>query len=406
MLQAFAGIAVGFIVLASQGADKVAGTGKWYTREALADYLNHQVNAGYLQIEINGKASNIPYTEFDVSVDIDKTFEALQKDLPQNGLEQFFSAENDDGVLKPVFTYNSGKLQKNLESLFSSFEKEPVPESYEIKDGALMFIPQMPGTKVDYAQLELELSRKVFSESGEPYKVNTEAWPLLLETKAEGRYPEPFATLVSMAEIKLESGYEEKAISHLELLMGSVFDNNEELSLKKLMDFSKFSNDIDKDLLNRIATALYQSAIKLEGVKVLNRVPAPRPVSYTEPGLEAVIEGEGADLLMRNETGKPLMVLFETKPDALSFYIASTGEIKSGTLVVQKKDHVPPPVITSVNKTLSVNETKVVSEGVPGFTASVSRVIGDDQVELYTDKYKPVSRIIETGEKPLNTIDK
>lgn len=405
LLQAFIGICAGFIMMASQSADHLSGSysGKLHTKTSLKDYLDDQLKTGSLAVEIDGKLVSIPYSEFEVSVDIDKTFDNLQAALPDNGIEQFFSSETADAHLKPVFTYNSGKLRKSLEEIFSAYEKQPVAESYGISHASLLHVPPVSGIKADYELLEKELSVKIFAQSNEPYRIDSKASPVFVEMKGGSVYPEPFVTLVSNAEVQLEIGYENKAKVTLESLQGIVIKDTEEVSLKKLLDFSVFSNDVDKDILNRIATALFQSAIKLDGIKTLNRKPASRPVSFTEPGLEAIIEGEDADLLMRNETGKPLMLLFEITPNALSFYVASTGEIKSGMLIVQKKDPVPPPVITSVNKTLSVNDIKVVSDGVPGFTAYVSRVVDNNQTELHHDKYQPISKIVETGEKPINS---
>lgn len=122
---------------------------------------------------------------------------------------------------------------------------------------------------------------------------------------------------------------------------------------------------------------------------------------YAEPGLEAVISGENGDLVLENATGQTLMLLCEIKDKSLNCYVISPEDIPSGVLVAYKKDIVDPPVIYSVNGELKKGESRIVSEGREGFTIQVERIIGNDREVLYTDKYDPVSRVVEVGDSPL-----
>ncbi len=364
----------------------------------VSDYYKEQIKNGILTIEIDGTPFTISYSDIDVKVDIQKTIGALNNNIPKNSLEKLLSDSGEATELIPVFTYNSGKLLKKCEELFSHYEKESIAESYKVVDGVLVKTSGIPGIKVDYSYLEQKLKGMLFTENAslQLYSDSQEVFVKI----AQDENSEPYTTIISIGSVSIDSKLIEMVGNYTSGLQGVIVDNGRELSLRSVLDFSKFTGDVEKDLLNRIATALYQAALPVVGINFTNRIPAKMPVSYSQPGLEAVIESEGSDLVMKNDTGKPLMVLIEVKEDLFKVYIASLDEIKTGTLSVEKKDEVPPTVITIVNRSLSPNETRVVSEGVPGYTVHVYRTIDGVVEELYQDKYQPISKTVESGEKP------
>ncbi len=372
-----------------------------YAREVLSDYYKKQIEEGKLIIEINDVPFSIPYQDIDVNVDIDNTIDSMKDKMPKNGFEELLS-ETISFATTPVFTYNSGKLIRRCEELLSHYKTDPVDEMYKIEDGVLTLISGIPGLNVNYEILEQELENMIFA-SNEPYKININDSPVIIKTPSKQVYKEPFTTLVSKSNIEFDSDLNEKVMSSKNSIDSVIIENNQELRLDNILDFSHFSGDMEEDLLNRMATTFYQAALPLDGIKVLNRKPAQKAVSYAEPGLEAVIEGEGANLVLRNETGKPLMLLSEIISNKFNIYFASTGEIATGTIAVEKKDIVPPSVITVVNTSLSPNVSRVVSEGIPGYTAYVTRTIDEKTEEISRDKYQPISRTVETGAKPINS---
>lgn len=388
-------------VTAKAGEITLDGVSVEYAKEVLSDYYLKQIEEGKLKIDINGVSFSIPYQDIDVNVDIDKTIENIKDQMPKNGLEELLS-ETINFEAAPVFTYNSGKLIRRCEELLSHYKTEPVDEMYEIENGSLTLVPGIPGLSIDYKKLEQELKSMIFA-STEPFKININDSPVVIKKLSEPVYKETFNTLVSKSNIEYKSDFNEKVASIKNSIDCVIIENNQELRLDNILDFSQFSGDLEEDLLNRIASTLYQAALPMDGIKVLNRKPAQKAVSYAEPGLEAVIEGEGANLVLRNETGKPLMILSEITLNKFNIYFASTGEIATGTIAIEKKDIVPPSVITIVNTSLSPNVTRVVSAGIPGYTAYVTRTIDGKTEEISRDKYLPVSRTVETGTKPIST---
>ncbi|NLX64968.1 MAG: hypothetical protein GX022_09395 [Clostridiaceae bacterium] len=371
-----------------------------HLRDVLSDYYTEKIENGEIKIEIDGIPFSVPYQDIDVNVDLDKTIENIKSRMPENGFEMLFSEAVVYDVT-PVFTYNSGKLIRRCEELLSHYKTEPVKEKYEIENGTLTLIPGIPGLSIDYVKLEQELKNLIFVPA-EPYRINLKDSPVIIKTMPEPIYKETFNTLVSKSNVEFDPNLSEKAAECKDSINNVIIDNSQEFRLDDILDFSRFSGDMEKDLLNRIATVVYQAALPMDGIKVLNRRPAQRAVSYAEPGLEAVIEGEGANLIFRNETGKPLLLLSEIIADRFNVFFASTGEITTGTLTVEKRDFVPPSVITVVNNSLPPNVTRVISEGVPGYTAYVTRTINGKTEEISRDKYQPVSRTVETGAKPVS----
>lgn len=392
------------VVSFKAGEIELNGVTVEYAREVISDYYTEQINNGELKIEINGIPFSIPYQDIDVNVDIDKTIENIKNRMPENGFEKLFSGSISYDAA-PVFTYNSGKLIRRCEELLSHYKTEPVGEFYKIENGSLTLVPGIPGLSIDYKKLEQELRALIFASDG-PFRININDSPVVIKKLAEPVYKEPFNTLVSNSNIEFDSDLNEKVINAKNSFDCTIVENNHELRLDTILDFSLFSGDMEEDLLNRLATALYQAALPIDGIKVLNRKPAQKAVSYAEPGLEAVIEGEGANLVLKNETGKPLMLLSDITLDKFYIYVASTGDIATGTITVEKKDIVPPPVITVVNTSLSPKVTRVVSEGIPGYTAYVTRTINGKTEEISRDKYQPVSRTVETGAKPVSSSSK
>jgi len=368
--------------------------------EAIDGHFSEQFKNSKLTIEVGGQIFSIPYSDFDVSIDRNKTIEELKKVVPNDGISMLFLSPAKEVAFNPVITFNSGKLQRECESIFSQFVQEPIPEKYSVEDSALLYFPQVPGKKVDYSLLENEILNYLNSFAGDHLKIDPENSPIFAEVTSGESKEENFTIIVSKAEIPFDIELTDKLAKNIEKLNGAVFKNGEDIALGSILDFSQFSDNVEKDALNRIASGVYQSLLSIEGIKTVKRIPSRQPVSFTEAGLEAVIEGENPDLVMKNETNASLMLLTKIEDKAATFFVISPKELKSGILIVQKTDELPPPVITSVNNNLPGNKTKVVSEGVPGFTASVSRIIDNDRVELYRDKYDPISRVIETGIKP------
>jgi len=414
-VQSFLGIVLGLALVSTIAVNAVTGNvlvgrlnigGMTFDEasKAVTEYYDRVALEEALVIELGENTFRLNYSEFDARVDTEKTIEILKKEVPWNGFDKLFYNSKKDIVIKPPFSYNSGKLSAYLEKILSPLEKLPAKESYKVDGDALVYTPPVPGIMVDYEAVINELENYMFT--GEPFRIDAEKAAFLVEEPGESLYKEPFSKIISKAQVEFDLSLMEKVLDALNTINGSVFEAGQDINLSNLLDFSKFSGDIERDLLNRISTGVFQAAVKIEGIKIINHRPSTHPVSYADAGLEAVIAGIDGNLVLKNEANGPLMLLADISENKMNFYFVSTVDIKSGILIIQKKDEVPPPVITSVNNKLGKGESRVVSEGTPGFTAIVSRIIDDERQELFSNKYEPVSKVVETSERPVLAGDK
>ena len=355
-----------------------------------------------LTFNINNHSFIIPYSDIEARVDVEKTIDAVKDIIPENGFNQLFANYDKEYSLNPVIVFNKEKLQNICEPIFTSFERPSVNARYDIEEGILVYTPQIPGVRVDFEKLTEQIERHLNISRYEPFNIDDTSL-VFADIYNPEIYETEFSVIVSKAQIPFLPETEMR--KYLNPLHGVVFDNNAVINLKDLLDFSQFKNPAEKDILNRIATGIYQSALCIEGMEILERTPSRQPVLYTETGLEAVIDNDNQNLVMINKTSAPLMLLIETRENTVVFNMVSDKELKNGMLVVKKEEEIPPPIVTSVNDTLSPNEKKLVSEGIPGFTVSVSLIIENDRIELYKDKYDPISKVIEVGKNNIS-VDK
>ena len=224
--------------------------------------------------------------------------------------------------------------------MFSHYEIEPVSESYKIEDGELKIYPSSPGLDIDYKLLVQELGNRILIRD-EILKINTQNSPIFAKVFKDLIYDKTFDTIANKSTVEYDSSLREKLERILASFDNVLFESDHEIKLSSLVPFSQMDNDVERDLLNRLASTLYQATLPLDGIKVLNRKPAERPVPYARAGLEVVIEGEEADLVLKNETGSDLLILAELSDKEFKLYIISPGPVKTGTIEVEERDYVP-----------------------------------------------------------------
>ena len=371
----------------------------------LDDYFKGKIKNQVLSLEVDKKLYKIAFSDFDVSLDTKNTIENVKSKLPASSISLLLDRSSEKVVIKPVLNINEGKLCNKLESILKVYESEPTIEHFEIKEGILQFIKQTPGIKVYYELLTKELKERLVLFSQDFYTIDPKSTPVFYEVKAEG-HKENFNTIVSKASITIDEDMLNRIQIYSELINGQVFKKGEEINFRELIDISKITQDVELDLVSRIATSLYQTALPVEDINILNRKPSKYKVSYSQAGLEAVIDDEKSNLVLKNETERTILLLTEVMNDKLTCYIVSTGKLKSGVVTTQKKDEIPPPIITMINEKLSKGETRTLNEGHSGYTVSVIRTIDNKPHELYIDKYQPVSKIVESSGSTLEISSK
>ena len=370
----------------------------------LIEYYDLLIAQSKLTLMINGSEFSIAYKDIDVNFDASGTLDNISKDLSRNALNQLIAGESEPKSYLPVVTFNTGKLAAVLEKGFEGYEKIPVPDVCEVKDGQLVYTPERAGIKINYAALEKKISPFIISLSLDSLTIDPNDGDIFNSFLGEdsGR-KEKFNTIVSHSGIPLGAANQDEAMEMVRSLNGKVFMPGESVKFSGMVDLSDINTEGRQDLIDRTATAIYQAFLPISGIKVINRRQSDNIPPYSEAGLEAVIRGENGDMELNNDTDHPLLLLGEILNGSIALYVVSDGDIPSGVLIAQRKDIVPPPVIYNVNGELKKDETRIISEGSEGFSVDVGRVIGNDREDLNTDRYEPVSKVVEVGGNPLST---
>jgi len=413
LIQAFMGTCVGLSALSGYEIETlpaatyvsdipIGGLDYQQARARLQEYNELLMSKGRVEIAVNQDHHIISYEQIDAYLDVDKTLDRIFSELSRNALNSFIAGGDPQSVHEAVVVFNAGKLAAEAEKIFSQYHREPVAETYRMEDGRLIYSPGISGVKVDYEALGKRLSAHIQSLSQEVLTIDPQAPEIFTVYAHEASETgESFRYIVSASRVGLDETDQAWAETFLAGLDGYVIPQGGRLQLSRILDLSNLAMEGRQDLVNRAATAVYQAFLPIKGITTVNRRPSRYPLPYSEPGLEAVIEGENGDLVLENETGQSLMLLYEIKDKALHCYVVAPEDIPSGVLFALKKDIVEPPEIYTVSDSLKKGEKRIVSEGQEGFTVQVERIIGNDREKLYTDTYAPVSRVIETGDSPL-----
>lgn len=413
LIQAFLGTCVGLSALSgyeietlpaatSVGDIPIGGLNYQQAMVRLKEYNELLMSRGRLEIAVNQDHHVISYEQIDAYLDVEKTLDKIFNELSGNALNSFITGGDPQPVHEAVVAFNAGKLAAEAEKIFSQYHREPVAETYRMENGRLIYSPGISGIKVDYEALEKRLGAHIQSLSQEVLTIDPQDPEVfMVYTHEASGQSENFRYIVSGSRVGLDETDQVWAETFLGALNGYTVPSGGRLQLSKVLDLSNLDQEGRQDLINRAATAVYQAFLPIKGITTVNRRPSRYPLPYSEPGLEAVIEGENSDLVLENGTGQPLMLLYEINDQTLHCYVVAPENIPSGVLVALKKDIVEPPEIYTVSDSLKKGETRIVSEGQEGFTVLVERITGNDREKLYTDTYAPVSRVIETGDSPL-----
>ena len=373
-------------------------------KATLADHYDFLINQGKLTLEVNSSEYIISNKDIDLRFDVAGTLDGISEDLSRDALNQLIAGETEPKSYPPVVAFNTGKLTAALEKGFKAYEKDPVPDTYQIKDGQLVYTPKITGIRIDYAALEKLISPDILDLSTDVLTIDPNDGSIFKAFAGEETgLKDLFNTIVSHSAIPLGAANRDEASQIMKSLIGKVFLPGESIKLSGMVDLSGAYTEGRRDMINRTATAVYQAFLPIQGINIINRRQSEITLPYSEAGLEAVIEGDNGDLELKNDTDHELMLLGEIRNGSIELYVVSGEEIPNGVLIAQKKDIVSPPVIYNVNGELKEGETKVISEGSEGFSVDIGRVIGNEREELYTDRYEPVSKVVEVSGEPINT---
>jgi vancomycin resistance protein YoaR len=325
-------------------------------------------------------------------------------------------------LAKPVdlplrIAFSEDKLAAQIKNLQGEWEAQPKDAEIGLSNGKVVIVPEKAGYSLDYEKT-LERSRLALATGN-------------LHAEAAGRCLEPDITAADLEGIdtllaEYVTTFDNSAgnRSHnIDLasraVNGSLLKPGEMFSLNKRLGprlaetgYLKAPVFIDNRLAQdigggvcQVATTLY-NAVLLSDLKVVERYSHPSPVSYVSPGRDATIAGDYLDLKFINNTDTPVYISSQVEAGTLTVRIfgAEKNDGRSVRIISEKK-LIEPQVVIVPDNTLAEGETKVISEGKPGYEARVYREVFingrvESKTQISSDYYQPEDKIIHVGPKP------
>jgi vancomycin resistance protein YoaR len=400
------GVYVGNIDVGGMAPDEAA--------KKLEEHYSGVFSKDSLEITIEGidNKIEIPYSEISASFDSKATLAPV---IQANGLVRLRNIFKGYPVsantsLKPVITFNEGKIRQVLMKISEKIDKEAQNAALSIIDGKVVKTAESSGLKLDVAKASEKIREQMEKDPEAAVSFN-------MYSNKEIAIIEPYIRLRDIEEIEQiiaeyttdisDTSAEESIKTAAEAINGLIIPVYDEKGKNEEMEFS-FINwlttakaDISKDNAgyDQVASTLYAAILKT-GIKTdaITRLPHQLPSDYIEPGLDAWITGNGGDLKFKNTLNKKIAIFAEVENSKLTIRIAgnlSDRKQESDTAIkVDVIKMLEPSVVNIENKELAPEKKVVVTPGKKGMVVEVYR--GSELVG--TDKYEAVNEIVQIGQ--------
>ncbi|NLG88267.1 MAG: hypothetical protein GX494_03480 [Clostridiaceae bacterium] len=374
----------------------VSGADISEAKDILERHFREIIEKGGLIFESDGKQEKIPYTGFELQIDIQGLFEQVEKGRFGNRYFQMIGkTDGYTGGYIPEVYYNEAKLKSIVMEMEDFFYQQPVNAGITLSDGSLSVYEHQNGFKLDASKTLEYIKEKITTDTSKEIIISKDTTPGLfnvIEPEYTADELAGFTQIYAVERGKLPEGTAEnfkEAASHTDYY---IIGSGRTISFKE--DMPIFAGL--KDLNTILASALYKAILPFEDIKVTWRKPSAQPISGIEAGFEVSLEDEG-DLKFLNDSADEIAIVFQVNENN-EWIIAVAGKpgLKAGEIKTEKT-RITPPVIYSQDNTLPEKEQKVVEPGKDGLSVKVYRVLNGDSVMLYEDVYPPVERVISIG---------
>lgn len=368
-----------------------------------------------VSIRIDEKLYTFEYGDIEGRLDVGATVRLLFDRNHRTSVARIFSnAPAISEGIKPVISFNEGKLRRLLEEIADDIQVEPKDASVTLQVGLIDKKPGSSGTALDIEQTVKILRGGMDGSNGQVFVLDASSGALrsiapsvLLQDLKE------IEDVISVFTVKAGSGkWDSDILAAVEAIDGSFIkakgNNRTSESSFSFIDCLDKAGVLKPDANNGFdmaASALYAALLKLPLADgAFSRTPHENTVDYIDAGLDAaVLEGK-YDLKFNNTMDNPIAVMAEYRDGSINVTLAGSlsdsGMASSlSTEIVQK---IEPGIVTLENRDMKKGEINVLMQGREGAVVNVYRVnqgiSGEEmKVLLYHDTYKPVNIIREAG---------
>lgn len=387
------------------------------TKLLAASQASQQAEVRFL---LDGRAFGLDKSKLGIKYDIEGT---LREAVEKSGRAAWFLSaiwgESAQKLNIPVkITYDRSELSRQLAEIGTKIARPAVSATGTVSNDKITIVPEVVGYRInldkslavfdrfitgELAAKSKELSLEVQQEMPERLVQDIEAIDTLLAKQ----------TVASVAAEKSSMDNLQRLVSRLN---GTIVFPNEMFSFLERTGPYTAENGYtpipiltDEDVPDRlgggaaqVATALYQALLQSQ-LPVIERHAAPRPVSFAQAGLEALVSGDGLDLRFSNPLKEPLFIHAEVQANQISVALfGAKQEIPQTTISTEKKNVIAPDTIVRVNRQLAPNQEMIERKGSEGFTV-ISYQNWTEQngnivrKKISEDYYKPLHNIILVG---------
>jgi vancomycin resistance protein YoaR len=379
--------------------------GKSYPEAADAIEAEYRARFGEHKLLISAGGPDIyeiSFSSIEANVDGDATLGSIKTvkgiaDIPRL-INTYFGHNRTD--IEPTVRFNESMLRMELAELSGKINTNPVDARIWYKDGIIEKDPDTPGVTLDVnaavSQIENAMAQDPFQivdlSSGNALKhrdapVTMKDFDDIEQIHGEYSISINDPTLYESVQFAVDQ------INGTILEPAGDKNGNDAFSFVESLGLAD-GDEQENEGYDLTASALY-AAILTAGLPKdsIVRLPHKTSIGYIQPGLDAWISGNAADLKFSNPYDKKLAVFAVRNGSVLTVAIAGSREDKAEknvirTETVQESD---PPVYYVEKEDLKPGEEVVLNPGKKSLSVNVYR---NDEL-IGTDRYEPETCIIQ-----------
>ena len=171
-----------------------------------------------------------------------------------------------------------------------------------------------------------------------------------------------------------------------------IIASGEEISF--LNEMEPILGTISRDTVNFVASAFYQTALRMNG-QIVERYTHTELPSYIQPGLDAYVSvAENKNLRFNNALSQAVKLKLSREGLNLKLEVFAVAEEEAVSVRVSRDQEVEPRTITRFSLDLPIGKYQVIQEGKSGLRVTVYRSSGGEESVISKDYYPPTNKII------------
>ncbi|WP_047150612.1 VanW family protein [Aneurinibacillus tyrosinisolvens] len=384
------------------------------------EQLAKKLEAAPLQLTLNEKKYTVSKQRMDIVYNTAATIEEAKRTSRQlsglAGLWEAWRGTPPSTDLALTFTFKREELISQVDELGQLVNRPSSPATGRVTGKTISVTPEMEGYELNVAKTVDDVTEELGTYRHD-FKV-----PLAIKKdipkvtrKSFGDINTLLAEQVVTVETKLPStvGNVHRAS---DLLDGQLipsqgkfsfnektgpFTAEEYLPITVQTDGQEWKDNVALDV-SRVASALYVAALKSH-LPIIERHSHQYPVTYTQAGLDAFVDGKQADLRFINRYKNPVFI--HTEMNGNKLHIALFGENPAQDEIaidVKEEGKYAPGTIVRTDSLLPPGQEKIIRHGTDGarVKVTISWKAKDGAIkteQISDDYYEPLNNLIAVG---------